>query len=86
MRARYGCHEAARESGPAILVGRLPEGLGILRWRARQARTIIMKLGGEPEHKGRGGGRSAADFQRQVMDEMERYIRPASQRASRIRL
>jgi hypothetical protein len=34
-----------------------------------------MQVSGEPERKGRGGERAAAAFQRQVMDEMERYGR-----------
>ena len=79
MRARRGCRDGARESGPAMLAGRLPEGLGILRWRARQARTIIMKVDGEPERKGRAGRRSAAEFQRQVMSPPPRgYRQPRS--------
>ena len=51
----------------------IPEDLQYILWLTRRARRLIMQVDGEPERKGRGGSRSAVDFQRQVMDQMERY-------------
>ena len=53
----------------------VPDYFWILWWRSRRARTLMMQVSGEPERKGSGGGRAAAGFQQQVMDEMERYGR-----------
>lgn len=53
----------------------VPEDLQYILWLIRRARRLIMRVEDEPERKGRGGKRSAVAFQRQVMDEMERYGR-----------
>lgn len=53
----------------------VPDNFWILWWRSRRARMFMMQVSGEPERKGHEGERTAADFQRQVMDEMERYSR-----------
>lgn len=53
----------------------VPEDFWILQWRVRWARKLIMRIEGEPTRKGDRGKGSATGFQRQVMDEMERYGR-----------
>src|ERR1019366_1168634 len=53
----------------------VPDEFWMLWWRNRQHRKLIMRADVEPAGKGRAGKRSAPDFQRQVMDEMERYRR-----------
>jgi hypothetical protein len=53
----------------------VPEDFWILQWRVRWARKLIMRIDGEPARKGDRGKRGAAGFQRQVMDEMQRYGR-----------
>jgi hypothetical protein len=53
----------------------VPENFWILQWRVRWARKLIMSIDGEPTRKGDRGKREAASFQRQVMDQMERYHR-----------
>jgi hypothetical protein len=40
-------------------------------WGHRQLRKIIMQVNVEPARKGPAGRRSAPEFQRQVMDQME---------------
>ncbi len=44
-------------------------------WRSRQLRTFVQQVDVEPAGKGPAGRRSAPEFQRQVMDQMERYHR-----------
>ena len=53
----------------------VPEDFWRLQWRARWERRLIMKVDGEPARKGDRGKREAAGFQRQVMDQLERYGR-----------
>jgi hypothetical protein len=47
----------------------------MLWWRSRQLRALIMQADVEPAGKGPAGRRSAPEFQRQVLDQMERYRR-----------
>jgi hypothetical protein len=47
----------------------------IVWWRSRELRTLTMQAAVEPAGKGPAGKRSAPEFQRQVMDQMERYGR-----------
>jgi hypothetical protein len=49
----------------------VPDEFWRLWWRSRQLRKLIMQVDGEPAGKGPAGKRSAPEFQRQVMDEME---------------
>ncbi len=49
-----------------------PDGWAIQR-AARALRTISVKVDEEPKQKGRRGSRSAASFQRQVLNEMEPF-------------
>ena len=51
----------------------VPDEFWMLRWRSRQLRTIIIQADVEPAGKGHAGKRSAPEFQRQVLDQMERY-------------
>jgi hypothetical protein len=51
-----------------------PDEFWMLRWRSRQLR-LVMKVDAEPAGKGPAGRRSAPEFQRQVMDQMECYHR-----------
>jgi len=53
----------------------VPEEFWILWWRSREHRQLIIDVAVEPAGKGPAGRRSAPDFQRQVMDQMERYGR-----------
>jgi len=53
----------------------VPDEFWMLWWRHRQLRTLIMQADVEPAGKGPAGKRSAHEFQRQVMDQMERYGR-----------
>jgi hypothetical protein len=53
----------------------VPEEFWILWWRSRVYRQIIIDVAVEPASKGPAGKRSALEFQRQVMDQMERYHR-----------
>jgi hypothetical protein len=53
----------------------VPEDFWILQWRTRWERKLIMRIDGEPARKGDRGKREAVKFQRQVLDEMERYGR-----------
>jgi hypothetical protein len=53
-----------------------PAGWAIQR-AARFPRTILVKVDEEPERKGRRGSRSAASFQRQVLNDMEAFGRHA---------
>ena len=53
----------------------VPDEFWRLWWGHRQLRKLIMQVDVEPAGKGPAGRRSAAEFQRQVMDEMERYRR-----------
>src|SRR5271169_6788027 len=46
-----------------------------LWWRCRQLRRLVMQVDVEPAGKSRAGRRSAPEFQRRVMDQMERYGR-----------
>lgn len=52
----------------------VPDEFWMLWWRRRQLR-LIMQVDVEPAGKGPAGRRSAPEFQRRVMDEMERYGR-----------
>jgi len=65
----------------------VPDEFWLLWWRSRELRTLIMRADVEPAGKGPAGRRSAPEFQRQVMDQMERYGRypmsgPVSDRAA----
>lgn len=53
----------------------VPDEFWILWWRSRELRTLIMQADVEPTGKSPAGKRSAPEFQRQVMDQMERYGR-----------
>jgi hypothetical protein len=53
----------------------VPDEFWILWWRSRELRTLRMHVDVEPASKGAAGKRSAPEFQRQVMDQMERYGR-----------
>jgi len=53
----------------------VPDEFWLLWWRSRELRTLIMRADIEPAGKGPAGRRSAPEFQRQVMDQMERYGR-----------
>jgi hypothetical protein len=53
----------------------VPEEFWILWWRSRELRSLIMHADVEPAGKGPAGKRSAPEFQRQVMDQMEHYGR-----------
>ena len=53
----------------------VPDEFWVLWWRSRALRTLIMQAEVEPAGKGPAGRRSAPEFQRQVMDQMERYGR-----------
>ena len=55
--------------------GNVHEEFWRLWWGHRQLRKLIMPVDVEPARKGPAGRRSAPEFQRQVMDEMERYRR-----------
>ena len=52
----------------------VPDEFWMLWWRSRQLR-LVMQVDVEPAGKGPAGRRSAPEFQRQVMDQMERYRR-----------
>ena len=52
----------------------VPDEFWMLWWRRRQLR-LIMQVDVEPAGEGPAGRRSAPEFQRRVMDEMERYGR-----------
>jgi hypothetical protein len=52
----------------------VPDEFWMLWWRSRQLRLVV-RLDVEPAGKGPAGRRSAPEFQRQVMDQMERYQR-----------
>lgn len=53
----------------------VPEDFWIHLWRSREHRQLVIDVAVEPAGKGPGGRRSAPEFQRQVMDQMERYHR-----------
>jgi hypothetical protein len=53
----------------------VPEEFWIVWWRSREHRQLIIDVAVEPTGKGPAGKRSAPEFQRQVMDQMERYHR-----------
>jgi hypothetical protein len=53
----------------------VPEEFWILWWRSREHRELILDVAVEPAGKTRAGKRSAPEFQRQVMDQMEEYRR-----------
>ena len=53
----------------------VPDEFWRLWWGHRQLRKLIMQVDVEPAGKGPAGRRSAPEFQRQVMDQMERYGR-----------
>jgi hypothetical protein len=53
----------------------VPEEFWMLWWRSRVHRQIVIDVAVEPASKGPAGKRSAPEFQRQVMDQMERYHR-----------
>ena len=53
----------------------VPDEFWRLWWGHRQLHNIIMQVDGEPAGKGPAGRRSAPEFQRQVMDQMESYRR-----------
>ena len=53
----------------------VPDEFWMLWWRSRQLRTLIIQADVEPAGKGPAGKRSAPEFQRQVLDQMERYRR-----------
>ena len=53
----------------------VPDEFWRLWWRCRQLRRLVMQADVEPAGKSRAGKRSAPEFQRQVMDQMERYGR-----------
>jgi hypothetical protein len=53
----------------------VPDEFRRLWWGHRQLRNVIMQVDVEPAGKGPAGRRSAPEFQRQVMDEMECYRR-----------
>jgi hypothetical protein len=53
----------------------VPEDFWIHLWRSREHRQLIIDVPVEPAGKGRGGRRSAPEFQRQVMGQMERCRR-----------
>ncbi len=68
----------ARTKGMAMRLGRswdVPDEFWLLWWRSRELRTLIMRADVEPAGKGPAGRRSAPEFQRQAMDQMERYGR-----------
>src|SRR5580704_11650779 len=67
----------SRGGGMTMRLGRswdVPDEFWMLWWRRRQLR-LIMQVDVEPAGKGPAGRRSAPEFQRRVMDEMERYGR-----------
>ena len=53
----------------------VPDEFWRLWWRSRQLRELILRVDVEPAAKGPASRRSAPEFQRQVMDEMECYRR-----------
>jgi hypothetical protein len=53
----------------------VPEEFWIVWWRSRELRQLIIEVAVEPAGKGPAGKRSAPEFQRQVMDQMESYRR-----------
>lgn len=53
----------------------VPDEFWILWWRSRELRALRMHVDVEPASKGAAGKRSAPEFQRQVMDQMERWGR-----------
>jgi hypothetical protein len=53
----------------------VPEDFWIFWWRRRALRTLLLQADLEPTGKGRAGTRSAPEFQRQIMDQMEAYGR-----------
>ncbi len=53
----------------------VPDEFWGLWWGHRQLRKLVMQVDVEPASKGPAGRRSAAEFQRQVMDQMESYHR-----------
>lgn len=53
----------------------VPDEFWMLWWRSREHRQLVIDVAVEPASKGRAGRRSAPEFQRQVMDWMERYGR-----------
>jgi hypothetical protein len=53
----------------------VPEEFWMLWWRSREHRQFVIDVTVEPAGKGRRGRRLAPEFQRQVMDQMERYGR-----------
>lgn len=52
----------------------VPDEFWLLLWRSRWERTLVLTAEGEPRRKSSKQG-PAADFQRQVLDAMERYRR-----------
>jgi hypothetical protein len=52
----------------------VPDEFWLLLWRSRWGRTLVMQVQGEPRRKAHNKT-PAADFQRQVMDAMDRYRR-----------
>ena len=64
-----------RTKGMAMRLGRswdVPDEFWLLWWHSRELRTLIMRAEVEPAGKGPAGRGSAPEFQRQVMDQMER--------------
>ena len=53
----------------------VPDEFWILWWRSREHRQLIIDVLVEPASKSPAGKRSAPEFQRQVMDQMEQYRR-----------
>jgi hypothetical protein len=53
----------------------VPEEFWMLLWRSREHRQLVIDVTVEPVSKGPRGRRSAPEFQRQVVDQMERYRR-----------
>ena len=53
----------------------VPDEFGTFWWRSREHRQLVIDVAVEPASKGPAGKRSAPEFQRQVMDQMERYHR-----------
>lgn len=53
----------------------VPEVFCILWWRTHELRQLIIEAEVDPAGKGPAGKRTAPEFQRQVMDQMERYRR-----------
>ena len=53
----------------------VPEDFWALLWRSREHRQLIINVAVAPAGKGPAGRRSSPEFQRQVMDQMQRYRR-----------